>query len=101
MERLILSDCKVRKSTSKAILMSKVFSVQMNKEIEQDSQAYTSITIFLFLAVVSLSEFRLVTNVVLLPYEKQQLILARIMINRKFIRDNWKIIKVLRLKTEI
>ena len=100
MERLILSDCKVRKSTSKAILMSKVFSVQMYKKIEQDSQAYTSLIIFLFLAVVSLSEFRLVTNEVL-PYEKQQLILARIMINRKFIRDNWKTIYVLRLKTEI
>jgi hypothetical protein len=84
---LILGECKVRKSTSKAILMSKVLSVQMNKKIEQDSQAYTSLTIFLFFRDVSLSKFRLVTNV-LLPYEKQQPIFKAIKINRKFIRDN-------------
>ena len=90
-ERLILSDCKVRKSASKAILMSKVFSVQMNRYIEQDSQAYMSFTIFLFLLVAGLKEFGLVMKEVL-PYKKQQPILERIMINRKFIRDSWKII---------
>ena len=63
--------------------MSKVFSVQMNKQTEQDNQAYTSLTISLFLPVDSLSEF-------MLTYEKQQPILTKIMINRKFIRDNWK-----------
>ena len=80
------------------MLMSKEFSVDTSKKIEQESQAKTSSNKFLFFPTVSLSEFRLVTNEVL-TYEKQKLSLVRIMINTKFTRDNWKITNVLRFKT--
>ena len=83
---------------SKAMLMSKEFSVDMSKKIEQESQAKTLSNKLQFFPTVSLSDYKLVTTEVLI-YEKQMLSLIRIMINTKFTKDNWKIIYVLRLKT--